>query len=67
MLHTVKELIEVLNDLPDDTQIYLQTSDKGITPAEIEVHTLLEKKTHDIHGVIITTVLSDDMQRLINN
>jgi len=67
MLHTVKELIEVLNDLPDDTEIFLQSSDKEITPAALKVQTLLEKKTHDIHGVIITTVLSDDMQRLINN
>ena len=67
MLHTVKELIEVLSDLPDDTQIFLQTSDKVITPAEIEVHTLLDKSTHDIDGVIITTVLSEEMKRLIND
>ncbi len=67
MLNTVKELIEVLSDLPDDTQIFLQTSDKVITPAEIEVNTLLDKSTHDIHGVIITTVLSEEMKRLIND
>ncbi len=67
MLNTVKELIEVLSDLPDDTQIFLQTSDKGITPAEIEVQTILDKSTHDIHGVIITTVLSEKIQKLIND
>lgn len=67
MVHTVKELIEVLSDLPDDTQVFLNTSDGVVTAAEIEVQTLLDKKTRNIDGVIITTVLSEEMQRLIND
>lgn len=67
MVHTVKELIDVLSDLPDETQVFLGTSDGQITPAEIEVHILLDKRTSDIDGVIIKTVLSQEMQRLIND
>jgi len=67
MLNTVKELIEVLSELPDDTQIFFEASDKIIIPAEVEVQTILDKSTHDIHGVIITTVLSEEMKRLIND
>ena len=67
MLNTVKELIEVLSDLPDDTQIFFEASDKIIIPAEVEVQTILDKSTKDIDGVIITTVLSEKMQKLIND
>ena len=67
MLHTVKELIDVLSDLPDDTQIFFEASDKIIIPAEVEVQTILDKSTNDIDGVIITTVLSEKMQKLIND
>jgi len=67
MLNTVKELIEVLSDLPDDTQIYFEASDKRIIPAEVEVQTILDKSTNDIDGVIITTVLSEKIQKLIND
>ena len=49
MLHTVKELIEVLSDLPDDTQIYFESSDKRIIPAEVEVQTILDKSTNAPH------------------
>ncbi len=67
MLNTVKELIEVLSDLPDDTQIYFESSDKIIIPAEVEVQTILDKSTNDIDGVIISTVLSEKMKKLIND
>tara|TARA_R100001163_G_C4878337_1_gene76855 strand:+ start:35 stop:238 length:204 start_codon:yes stop_codon:yes gene_type:complete len=67
MLNTVKELIEVLSDLPDDTQIFFEASDKIIIPAEVEVQTILDKSTKDIDGVIITTVLSEKIQKLIND
>ena len=67
MLNTVKELIEVLSDLPDDTQIFFEASDKIIIPAEVEVQTILDKSTNDIDGVIITTVLSEKIQKLIND
>ena len=67
MVHTVKELIDVLSDLPDETQVFLNTSDGQVTPAEIEVQMLLDKRTKYIHGVIIKTVLSEEMQRLIND
>lgn len=67
MLNTVKELIEVLSDLPDDTQIFFEASDKIIIPAEVEVQTILDKSTNDIDGVILTTVLSEKMQKLIND
>jgi hypothetical protein len=67
MLNTVKELIEVLSDLPDDTQIFFEASDKIIIPAEVEVQTILDKSTNDIDGVIISTVLSEKMQKLIND
>ena len=67
MLHTVKELIDVLSDLPDDTQIFFEASDKIIIPAEVEVQTILDKSTNDIDGVIISTVLSEKMQKLIND
>jgi hypothetical protein len=59
--------IDVLSDLPDETQVFLDTSDGQITPAEIEVNMLLDKKTRNIDGVIIKTVLSEEMQRLIND
>ncbi len=78
MLNTVKELIDVLSDLPDDTQIYFESSEpafktgkfeayKRIIPAEVEVQTILDKSTNDIDGVILTTVLSEKMQKLIND
>ena len=67
MLNTVKELIDVLSDLPDDTQIFFEASDKIIIPAEVEVQTILDKSTNDIDGVIISTVLSEKMQKLIND
>jgi len=67
MLNTVKELIEVLSELPDDTQIFFEASDKIIIPAEVEVQTILDKSTNDIDGVILTTVLSEKMQKLIND
>jgi hypothetical protein len=67
MLNTVKELIEVLSELSDDTQIFFEASDKIIIPAEVEVQTILDKSTNDIDGVILTTVLSEKMQKLIND
>ena len=67
MLNTVKELIQVLSDLPDETQIFFEASDKIIIPAEVEVQTILDKSTNDIDGVIISTVLSEKMQKLIND
>lgn len=67
MLNTVKELIEVLSDLPDETQIFFEASDKIIIPAEVEVQTILDKSTNDIDGVIIKTVLSEKIQKLIND
>ena len=66
MVSTIKELIDVLNDLPEDCQVFL-TKDNEVIPAEIEVKHLVEKGSREPIGVILNSVLSEEMQRLINN
>tara|TARA_B100000497_G_C7303794_1_gene205804 strand:- start:270 stop:473 length:204 start_codon:yes stop_codon:yes gene_type:complete len=66
MVSTIKELIDVLTELPEDLQFFL-TKDNEVIPAEIEVKTLMQKGDFTLTGVILNSVLSEEMQRLINN
>ena len=66
MVSTIKELIDVLTELPEDCQVFL-TKGNEIIPAEVEVKKLIHKGDSEPMGVILNTVLSEDMQRLINN
>ena len=66
MVSTIKELIDILNDLPKDCQVFL-TKDNEVIPAEIEVKKLMQKGDSEPVGIILNSVLSEEMQRLINN
>lgn len=66
MVSTVKDLIKILSELPDECQVFLTKEDEVI-PALIEVKALMEKGSPEPLGVILNTVLSEEMERLINN
>ena len=66
MVRTVKDLIEILSELPDECQVFL-TKENEVIPAEIEIKALMEKGSPEPLGVILNTVLSEEMERLITN
>ena len=66
MVSTIKQLIDVLNELPEDCNIFM-SHEEEVIPGSIEVKALMKKGESKPLGVILSTGMDDEMQRLINN
>ena len=66
MCSTVGDLIEVLKSIPEDCEVFL-TNDDEVMPGNIEIKALMERGNSKPLGVVFSTVINEDLERLINN
>ena len=63
---TVGDLIEALKSIPKDCEVFLTNEDE-VMHGHIEIKALMEKGNSKPIGVFFSTVIDEDLERLINN